>query len=99
MKINSTVQNIQPNLIKGIDSNDTASKGVSFADYLNSAIDQVNSMQLESEKLNQDFAMGLTDNIPQVLIAAEKAGIALQYTMQIRNKVIDAYQEIMRMPV
>ena len=99
MKINSTVQNIQPNLIKGIDSKDTASKGVSFTDYLNSAIDQVNSMQLESEKLNEDFAMGLTDNIPQVLIASEKAGIALQYTMQIRNKIIDAYQEIMRMPV
>lgn len=99
MKINSTVQNIQPNLIKGIDSKDADSKGVSFADYLNSAIDQVNSMQLESEKLNQDLALGLTDNIPQVMIASEKASIALQYTLQIRNKVIDAYQEIMRMPV
>ena len=75
------------------------SEGVSFADFLNNAVSDVNKLQLESEQLNEAFAMGKNDNIHQVMIAAEKADIALQFTMQIRNKVLEAYQEIMRMPV
>ncbi len=74
-------------------------EGASFTDFLNNAISDVNKLQLESEQLNEAFAMGMNDNIHQVMIAAEKADIALQFTMQIRNKILDAYQEIMRMPV
>jgi flagellar hook-basal body complex protein FliE len=43
--------------------------------------------------------MGLNDNLHQVMIASEKADIALQFTVQIRNKILEAYQEIMRMNV
>jgi flagellar hook-basal body complex protein FliE len=75
------------------------SNKVSFADFLNNAITEVNKLQLESESLNEAFAMGKTDNIHQVMIAAEKADIALQFTVQVRNKILEAYQEIMRMPV
>jgi flagellar hook-basal body complex protein FliE len=71
----------------------------SFADYLKSAVDKTNGLILESENLNTDFAAGKTDNIHQVMIAAEKADIALQFTMQIRNKILDAYNEIMRMQI
>jgi len=74
-------------------------KNVSFLDYLNSAIEKTNSLIIESEKLSEDFAAGRTDNIHQVLIAAEKADIALQFTIQIRNKILDAYNEIMRMQI
>jgi flagellar hook-basal body complex protein FliE len=49
--------------------------------------------------LTEDFAAGRTDNIHQVMIAAEKSDIALQFTMQIRNKILDAYNEIMRMQI
>jgi flagellar hook-basal body complex protein FliE len=73
--------------------------GVSFSGFLNSAINEVNNLQKESEKLNEAFALGQTDNIHQVMIASEKAEMALQFTLQIRNKFLDAYQEIMRMPV
>lgn len=72
---------------------------VTFAQYLNNALDQVNQLQLESEQLGKEFAAGRTDNIHQVTIAAEKADIALQFTMQIRNKIMDAYSEIMRMQI
>lgn len=99
MKINLPIQNLQSNIQKGISNNDDGTKGVSFGEFLNSAIQQVNSMQLESEKLNEALALGKTDNIHQVMIASEKADMALQFTMQVRNKVMDAYQEIMRMPI
>ena len=87
--------NINNNSINGTPN----SEGASFADFLNNAISDVNKLQLDSEHLNEAFAMGKTDNIHQVMIAAEKAEIALQFTMQVRNKVLDAYQEIMRMPI
>jgi len=86
---------INSNLMNGT----AKSEGTSFADFLNNAVSEVNKLQLDSEQLNEAFAMGKTDNIHQVMIAGEKAEMALQFTMQIRNKILDAYQEIMRMPI
>ena len=70
-----------------------------FMQYLKDAMNETNKLLLDSERLADDFAAGRTDNIHQVLIAAEKADIALQFTMQIRNKILDAYNEIMRMQI
>lgn len=97
MQINFPVQPINVNA--NSNSSEIKSEGVSFADFLNNAISDVNKLQLESERLNEAFAMGKNDNIHEVMIAAEKADIALQFTVQLRNKLLDAYQEIMRMPV
>lgn len=72
---------------------------VSFGEYLNSALMKVTDLENEANQLKNDFAVGKTDNIPEILIAGEKAGIALQFTMQIRNKILDAYSEIMRMQI
>ena len=52
-------------------------------------------MIIQADMCNQ-FAAGKTD---KVLIAVEKADIALQFTLQVRNKIIDAYNEIMRMQI
>ncbi|PYG89816.1 flagellar hook-basal body complex protein FliE [Ruminiclostridium sufflavum DSM 19573] len=84
--------------ISGIDDQGKAS-GVSFGEYLNSALMKVTDLENHSDQLKEDFALGKTDNIPEVLIAGEKANIALQFTMSIRNKVVDAYSEIMRMQI
>jgi len=72
---------------------------VPFSDYLSQAMNTTNSLLAESEKLADEFAAGKTDNILQVVLAAEKADVALQFTMQIRNKILDAYNEIMRMQI
>ncbi|NJD02837.1 MAG: flagellar hook-basal body complex protein FliE [Ruminiclostridium sp.] len=72
---------------------------IPFADYLNDALNSVNGLLLESDKISNDFAAGITDNIHAVTIAAEKADTALQFTLQIRNKIMDAYAEIMRMQI
>lgn len=72
---------------------------VPFSDYLNEALNNTNNLLLEADGLANDFAAGRIDNIHQVSIAAEKADTALQFTMQIRNKIMDAYSEIMRMQI
>ena len=81
------------------DSMGNTSEAGSFSEYLNNAIKKVNDFQIEAEALGNQLAAGKTDNIHQVMISGEKAEIALQFTMQIRNKVLDAYNEIMRMQI
>lgn len=78
-----------------------SSIGVSmpFSSYMKQALNSTNDLLIESQKLADDFAAGYTDNIHQVMLAAEKATVSLQFTMQIRNKIMDAYSEIMRMQI
>lgn len=73
--------------------------GKSFSDTLKDAIQEVNQLQKVSDQKMQDLSTGKTDNIPDVMIAAEKADIALKLMVQVRSKIIDAYQEIMKMQV
>lgn len=71
----------------------------SFADTLQEAINNVNQLQKTADRAAQDLATGRTDNVAEVMIAAEKADVALKVMVQVRNKIIDAYQEIMKMQV
>ena len=80
-------------------SNENSKKDMNFQSIFNEALEKSDSLILESEKLANDMAVGNIDNIHQVLIAGEKADIALQLTLQIRNKILDAYNEIMRMQI
>ena len=77
----------------------TSDAGKSFADTLKDAVSSVNEMQKSSDKAMQALATGKTDNVADVMIAAEKADIALRVMVQVRNKIIDAYQEVMKMQV
>jgi flagellar hook-basal body complex protein FliE len=71
--------------------------GISFQNTLKDLISNVNKQMNESDQLAQDFATGKNNNIHEVMIASEKAGISMRFLLQIRNKLLDAYQEIMRM--
>jgi flagellar hook-basal body complex protein FliE len=79
-------------------SRDTA-KDTSFGKYLIEALDQVNDLQKKSDQASMDLTTGKLEDISQVVIAAEKAAVALQLTIQIRNKMLESYQEMMRMQV
>ncbi|HWR05351.1 flagellar hook-basal body complex protein FliE [Sporomusa sp.] len=70
-----------------------------FGEYLKDALTSVNNLQGESRQASLNLAAGKIEDVAEVTIAAEKASIALQLTMQVRNKVVDAYQEVMRMQV
>lgn len=82
---------------KSSESLDEVSK--SFSETLKEAVQNVNQLQKDSDKKMQELAAGKTDNIVDVMTAAEKADIALRLMMQVRNKIVDAYQEIMKMQV
>lgn len=71
----------------------------SFGDTLKEAVATVNALQKDSDKKMQELATGKTTDIPQVMMAAEKADIALRMMVQVRNKIIEAYQEVMKMQV
>jgi len=70
---------------------------VDFASILKDALDKVNQVQKSAEQASADFALGKISNIHEVIIEAEKATIALRLTNEVRNRIVQAYQEIMRM--
>lgn len=97
-----TIGSLKPtrSLFESLEKTNTGSSfSVPFSDYLKQALNNTNDLLIESDRLADDFAAGRTDNIHQVTLAAEKADIALQFTMQIRSKILDAYSEIMRMQI
>jgi flagellar hook-basal body complex protein FliE len=71
----------------------------SFASVLKQSIEKVNEAQIQSDTMTQKLALGENVDLHQVMVASQKASVSLQATMEIRNKVIEAYQEIMRMQV
>jgi len=85
--------------VAGIQQNQGASK-VNFSDALKASLDQVNQVQTDAEKLGKNFAMG-DDNVSlsDVMIAGQKANISFQATVQVRNKLVSAYHDIMNMQV
>ncbi|WP_010282458.1 flagellar hook-basal body complex protein FliE [Bacillus timonensis] len=70
-----------------------------FSGFLKDALNNVNETQKTSDKMTEKLIKGENVDLHQVMIASEKASVSLQATLQIRNKVIEAYQEIMRMQV
>lgn len=71
-----------------------------FAEALKASIESVNNSQMNAQKLGQNFAMGDDSvSLSDVMIAGQKAGIAFQTTVQVRNKLVSAYQDIMNMQV
>lgn len=79
---------------KPFDENQSA--GVSFEQMLGQALDKVNALQIKSSELNAEMASGKLEYLHQAMVMAEKAGLAFDFTLQLRNKVLEAYQEIMR---
>ncbi|MCF6137103.1 flagellar hook-basal body complex protein FliE [Pseudalkalibacillus berkeleyi] len=62
-------------------------------------LQQVNDAQLKSDAETEKLVSGKSDNLHNVMITAEKASITLQTAVEVRNKAVEAYQEIMRMQV
>lgn len=70
-----------------------------FSKVLAAALDDVNKLQEDAKQASINLATGKIQDVSEVMIATEKASLALQLTLQVRNKIVDAYQEVMRMQV
>ncbi len=89
---------------KGLDS-ELSSQSVSpsqtdFSKMLKQAIDNVNGLQQNTSELRNRFEMGDKEvSLGEVMIASNKSSLAFDATVQIRNKMVEAYKEVMSMPV
>ena len=73
---------------------------VSFSDALKNSLEQVSNSQKHAEELSQRFAMGDDSvSLSDTMIAMQKSSISFQATVQVRNKLVSAYHEIMNMQV
>ena len=75
------------------------SSGMSFADHLNQSVQEVNQKSQISDKMNIELATGKNGNIHDAMLAATQAELSFNLMVQLRNKALEAYSEIMRMPV
>lgn len=75
-------------------------QGAQFANALKGAVDSVNDMQSTAGQLKTSFELGdKSVSLAEVMVASQKANIAFQATVQVRNKFIEAYKDVMNMPV
>ena len=74
-------------------------QGVDFGDALKSALGSVNDMQLDAGHEMQRLVSGENVDLHEVMISSAEAGVAFDLMMEIRNKLVDAYQEIQRMNI
>jgi flagellar hook-basal body complex protein FliE len=77
-----------------------AAGGADFSQALKSAIDQVNAAQQQAQQMAQGFAAGQENvNLQDVMVNLQKASLSFQQMVQVRNKLVTAYQDVMNMPV
>ncbi|MBL8060925.1 MAG: flagellar hook-basal body complex protein FliE [Chthonomonas sp.] len=67
-----------------------------FGEALMDALKEVNSSQLQSREKQEALMAGQPVDVDDLMISMERASVAMQLTMQVRNKVLEAYQEVMR---
>jgi flagellar hook-basal body complex protein FliE len=70
-----------------------------FRETLERYIQDVNSLQVEADKAVRNLVTGKMDNFHEVIVAMSEADLSFRLMMQMRNKLVDAYKEIMRMQV
>ena len=92
------LNNLQP-LAAAANQSLEAGQGGAFQQALAQAIDQTVQLQESAKSETAKFLTGETDDLHKVMIAGEKAGLAFQLTLQVRNKMVEAYQEVMRMQI
>jgi flagellar hook-basal body complex protein FliE len=76
-----------------------ANNGGGFASALDGALKQVNGLQASADTATSSYERGETTDIAAVMLAREKASVGFQATLQVRNKLLSAYKDIMSMPV
>ncbi|GEA16645.1 flagellar hook-basal body complex protein FliE [Moorella sp. E308F] len=69
----------------------------SFAEILMEKLGEINTLQQQADALTQEYLAGKIEDVHQVMLALEQANLSLQLAVQVRNKVVEAYQEISRM--
>jgi flagellar hook-basal body complex protein FliE len=91
---NAVVREMKNN---GMEQDQDGSK--TFSDVFRNSMDKVNTYQAQADQAIKELVAGRSKNIHETMLAIERADTSLKLMMQVRNKVLDAYREIMRMQV
>jgi flagellar hook-basal body complex protein FliE len=81
----------------GIGGSEGASKS-NFMDALKNTLSEVNGEQVKKDQMVASFATGENQNVHELMIQLQKAGVAMSMTSTVRNKVMDMYRELVKMP-
>ena len=85
-----------PNISSG---DGTQKAGGDFSKFLNDALGQVDALQKNADAASLQLATGQVDDLSSVMVALEKASLSLSLTIATRDKVLDAYNQVMRMQI
>jgi len=77
----------------------TQGAGSSFTGALKSALDQVNQTQSNADTVTAGYETGQVTDIAQVMLARQQSSVAFEATLQVRNKLLSAYQDIMKLGI
>lgn len=83
----------------GASAGPTETPAGTFQNALKSALDTVSASQNKAEALSDGYEKGEVTDVAKVMLARQEAGVAFEATLQVRNKLLSAYQDIMRMGV
>ncbi|MEG3069858.1 MAG: flagellar hook-basal body complex protein FliE [Peptococcaceae bacterium] len=94
------IELLPPQLLQPANAGVKQEDGVnSFAMILDDALKQLNNTQIKADQLTVDLLTGQTEDVHQVIIAMTEAKLAMQLAVEVRNKMVEAYQEVSRMQV
>jgi flagellar hook-basal body complex protein FliE len=100
MDVNQVLAQMREMTIQAHNGTSGAKQPTDFADLLINSIDKVNATQQEARGLATAFETGDTDaSLADVMISIQKANISFQAMVQVRNKLVEAYQDVMNMPM
>ena len=92
MKIEPIMTRVQTSI-----SSTQKTKDASFSGMLKESVEKVNALQQQANTAIDELVLGNSKDIVQTMITVEKADVSFRLMMQVRNKIIQAYEEIMRM--
>lgn len=101
MNVNQVLAQMRAmSLEAGTDIQESGTGGSDFAALLKQSIDSVNDTQQVAGKMVEAFETGDTGvSLAEVMVASQKASVSFQAMLQVRNKLVEAYQDVMNMPM
>ena len=97
--LSSVTRELRPDPLQDTEKTDGAGFGATFRDLLGGALEQSETKQADAMKISESFAKGESHDIHSVMTALNEADVSFRLVLEVRNKLVDAWQEIKRMPI
>ena len=100
-KINgNTIQNnLRTEILSKVSKTLENNNSIDFGSKINEALKEVANSQMKSDKITKDYELGKETDLTKVIMQQQVANIAFQLTLNVRNKVLASYKDIMNMPI